>query len=530
MGWNGVKMQWKSVGFEPLEAQADALRVIVPATASPGKQGRAGSSQQPSCRPKWAITSRRGIMSFVSQLLTPIPRRAFDLYAMNLPHGPNYGDDEFVSAWKSERTSEVGAIFRSPDGTFITVAMRRRVDHCFVVVAQGGGIGDYDHAMAKLSADLKVGQPTEPLPSGERRRRGLFDLGDRTPCAAFKLLMNSPTRWAAVNTLTELYLAMPNPDQNFTSDMQTANFDSRLWELYLFACFREQGILVSQDVPSPDFKLTAGEHQGYVEAVTANPVEPRGDGLPEIQHAPPDRPDRLAGDAAARFARTLRSKIQRSYHDKSHVRGLPFAIALADFHGGSTMVWSREALPTYLYGQLAVVKEDGNGRYAASEPIERLRGHSIRAGLFNDAEMRGLSGVIFSNAGTLAKFNRMGLLAGLAVPGVKLQRQGILFDRTLGALEPIVFDLDVASPEYAALWPRGEEWCIELEVFHNPNADHPFPVDLLPGACHWFERGGEVVCETIWKNSILASMTTIIAPEELQSWDALQAAIGGAQG
>lgn len=48
MGWNGVKIQGKSVGFEPLEAQADALRFIMAAGVLPGKLGRAGSQQQPS--------------------------------------------------------------------------------------------------------------------------------------------------------------------------------------------------------------------------------------------------------------------------------------------------------------------------------------------------------------------------------------------------------------------------------------------------------------------------------------------------
>lgn len=46
-------------------------------------------------------------------------------------------------------------------------------------------------------------------------------------------------------------------------------------------------------------------------------------------------------------------------------------------------------------------------------------------------------------------------------------RRGILFDRTPGALEPIDFELEVGSKEYDALWPWGEAWCQELEVFHN---------------------------------------------------------------
>lgn len=457
-------------------------------------------------------------MADADQLLVPLSRRTFDLYAMSLPFGPNYGGAEFITAFKAERCEAVGAVLGTPNGRFLTLTMRRKVDHRLVVTSVVDNIPTLDQAVARLTRDMKIGQPAEPLMPGERRRPKLLGLDQRTPCASFQLLTGSPIRWAAMNTVMELYLAMPNPDANFASDMQTVNFDSRLWELYLFACFREMGLEVSQDVPSPDFKLVVGPLSAYVEAVTANPTEARDGSLPKPKFAPVNKVDRLAGAAAAKFARTLRSKIQRRYHDQPHVRGLPFALALADFHDGSTMVWSREALPTYLYGQLPVVEEGENGRYAISEPIDKLIGHDIKAGLFNDPEMRGLSAIVFSNACTMAKFNRMGVLAGLGVPGVKLRRQGILYDRTPGALEHINFDMDVESEEYQALWPWGEAWCVELEVFHNPGAAHPLPFDLLPGATHWFERDGEVVCETMWMHTVLSSTTTISAPKQLMCW------------
>jgi hypothetical protein len=71
----------------------------------------------------------------------------------------------------------------------------------------------------------------------------------------------------------EIYFGMPNPDDNFVADFQTENFDSCLFELYLFACFREQGATVSQDYDSPDFLIARAGHQCSIEAVTANPKE-----------------------------------------------------------------------------------------------------------------------------------------------------------------------------------------------------------------------------------------------------------------
>jgi hypothetical protein len=173
------------------------------------------------------------------------------------------------------------------------------------------------------------------------------------------------------------------------------------------------------------------------------------------------------------------------------------------------MMWSRESLPSYLYGVQAQVAEGPHGPIAVGQPVTYLRGpNAIPAGLFRDPAMSHLSAVIFSNAATFSKFNRMGFLAGWRPPGLTMIRQGLIFDRTPGALEPKSFSLDVLSEEYGQLWPGGEAWCQELEVYHNPLAAHPIDFDLIPGATHWFEdAGGELICEAYWECSVLSSMT-----------------------
>lgn len=322
----------------------------------------------------------------------------------------------------------------------------------------------------------------------------------------------------AFMAIGECYLALPNPDANFVPDFQTNNFAARLFELYLLACFREQGLVVRQDHASPDFWIEKDGDSCWIEAVTANSEIPRAGGIGEWVHAPEDRFERLTGEPAERFAKTLRSKLQRNYHKTAHVKDQCFALAIADFHASGSMVWSREALPTYLYGFRADIIGEGLHRRAVRTPITNLTGkHTIPAGLFNDPNFAPLSAVIFSNAATLGKFNRMGFLAGWRPQNLRMIRRGILFDRTPGATEPIYFELSIESPEYAALWPWGEAWCQELEVFHNPLATHPIPFELLPGATHWFERDGDIECSTIWKNSVLASTTELRLESELGS-------------
>jgi hypothetical protein len=72
------------------------------------------------------------------------------------------------------------------------------------------------------------------------------------------------------------------------------------------------------------------------------------------------------------------------------------------------------------------------------------------------------------------------------------------------------FHFDILSDEYTTLWPGGEAWCQELEVYHNPLAAHPLAFDLLPGATHWFEQNGEILCSTMWQWSDIASVTMLL--------------------
>ena len=349
------------------------------------------------------------------------------------------------------------------------------------------------------------------MPPGVPRRPALHDLQNRTPSEVFRLLANGSHRPAAW-ILNQIYLALPQPDQNWVSDCQTGNFHTRLWEAQLLASLREQGLLVTQPYESPDFHIeNRREAEAWIEAVTANPpiAYNHVNATPSVP--PSGREELFFGAAALRFAKTIGNKLDRKYDQLPHVRGKPFILALADFQAPASMVWSREALAAYLYGEGAVSIEVGGSLQAVSLPRQYLLGPShFPAGLFSDSRHSELSAVIFSNACSLAKLNRVAVSGGGAPPGLRYTRIGRFFDRTPGALESIKFCLDVTSLEYRQLWPQKyEPWCAEFEVFHNPFARFPVPFDLLPEAMHWFDYDGERVCKSFYAYSILWSQTLI---------------------
>lgn len=446
-----------------------------------------------------------------------IPQAMFDIFALALPRGLGFGDQPPIGAWGDADGQVCGVITQHDDtGVLGLLAMRRRVDSVWSVTAEEQGFVSLDAAKVRLESLLRIGEGPEPLPPNTAPRPALHDLGDRTASDVFNLL-RQPSHHPAAWVLNQLYLALPRPDRNWAGDCQTGNFHTRLWEAQLLAAFREQGLLVSQTVDSPDFHIEnrrGGE--AWVEAVTANPATPYNHVNAPRSPPPEGREALFFGPAAVRFAKTIGSKLQRRYDQLPHVQGKPFMLAVADFHAPGSMLWSREGLIGYLYGEGAEPVVEEGRPLARVVTASHLQGPSaFPAGLFANADHPELSAVIFSSACSVSKLNRVMISAGANAKGLRYTRLGRFFDRRPEALEGIPFCLDVTSAEYRCLWPQGyEPWAAEMEVFHNPFARHPVPRALLPDATHWIDEGGERICQAHYETSVLWSTTYVTDGEK----------------
>ncbi|MEF9896760.1 MAG: hypothetical protein RR736_18890 [Pseudomonas sp.] len=452
----------------------------------------------------------------------------FDLIALSLPRGLEFGDNPPAGAWLSENGISCAALTRNiHSGCFGTITLRRRVDSVWVLLTRSECFAGESEARASISLFLDNPAHPLPLPSGERRRAPLSRMGKRTPSVVFKSLFD-PSRQIGAWVLNQLYLALPSPDKNWVSDCQTENFHTRLWEAHLLAIFREQGLLVTQPEESPDFHIENRlGSEAWVEAVTANPEE-RYEHFGATPVPPPaDQRERFLGTAAERFARTIQSKLDKRYETRRHVEGKPLILALADFHAPSSMLWSRESLISYLYGfSVNSSVHDGTQLISVEEEIALLSGRPN--GLFRLKENAHISALIFTNACTVPKLSRVPISGGAHLEGYQYLRFGEFFDRSPGASRGIPFLLDVASSDYGQLWPQYgyEPWSAEVEVFHNPLAVHPVPNELIPEVTHWREVNGSLECESFFDVSILRSRTLILsANAKVPSLDELLTAI-----
>ena len=97
----------------------------------------------------------------------------------------------------------------------------------------------------------------------------------------------------------------------------------------------------------------------------------------------------------------------------------------------------------------------------------------VPSGFFDLPEAENVSAVLFSNAGTLAKFDRMGVVAGFGAEGYRYQRIGLRYDPDPNAFMGRPFSEEVIAEEYEEYWSQ------EVQVFHNPNAARPLPFEWL---------------------------------------------------
>ncbi|PVW05434.1 hypothetical protein DEA06_06760 [Microbacterium sp. Gd 4-13] len=295
-------------------------------------------------------------------------------------------------------------------------------------------------------------------------------LRDQTSAVAARRLIEIAMRW------------YENQDGTFVEQFQTTAFDARIWELYLWAMLRESGFRVDQPKPAPDFLARGLLGDFYVEATTANP--PPADKVVPLPRSEEAIFDYVHNYLPTRFSGPLDAKLRKRYWERAGAEAIPFVIAVQDFHQDLSMTWSQSALYEYLYG-VRIDEVESNGKVQKVEvPVADLKwgDKKLPSGFFKLPDSEHISAVAFNAAGTLSKFNRMGIAAGFGDSSVTAQHEGTRFSKD-NTGETQRFSQPVTEESE-------EDWIDGLTVFHNPNALHPLPFEGLPGAAHVFEENG----------------------------------------
>ena len=412
----------------------------------------------------------------------------------------NIGEElEFFSTLDERAIGVLVLDLTDHDYGYVTLGRDTKGRYRCIGVATSMSKNDAQHSLFReLKTHHESGEVVFPQEdeSGDRAGVDLF-----TPVVAkeklgptFQLMQSLDHSAPARAMLSEMMRHFADVDGNFVEQFQTTGFDSRLWELYLYAALLEEGLFVEKPTPAPDFMVSLGGQKVFIEAVTVNPSP--NDPIPKPDAAPFVRsPDEIIKlnetKIPIKFGSSLWSKLNRAkpYWEMPSVVGHPLVFAIADFHEKQSMMWTSSALISYLYGVSHDFSRDEQGQLIVSaEKIEmhEYEGKKIPSGFFLQPNAENISAVLFSASGTISKFNRMGMLAGFGRAGQRMMRAGTKHKHDNNAALPEYFFFDIKQGEVRETWAEG------LSLFHNPNAKYPVDRRLFPNIAHHYFDGSHI--------------------------------------
>jgi len=278
----------------------------------------------------------------------PLSEARFDIYAIGARLSPSRLIAEELSYWSDSNEKVLGMVFRDVvDNDYgWTLFARDRVGR-FRCVDVGSSLTDEKYATAMMRdrivtalEDSKIEelgyQADEPNTPVDLLHLPLD--ADRSKLHPFfKILLEDPSRAPSRAVFKEIGPWLAPSDPHFVHEFQFKQFDQRLWELYLWATFRELGFDIIQP-EAPDFLCRAPGIEFTVEATT---VAPSTDGALAAHPEPKtleEMREFLAHYMPMKFGSSLTSKLNKknkageSYWERGETANKPFILAVADFH------------------------------------------------------------------------------------------------------------------------------------------------------------------------------------------------------
>jgi len=312
---------------------------------------------------------------------------------------------------------------------------------------------------------------------------------------SFAWMMNAEAACCVRGMLEDVYRDFDDPDGNFLEQFQTTGFDARFFEIYLFAYFSRSGYGVDRRHSNPDFLVTRGGLTAAVEATTVNPstsgvLKNHGKSIASL--SPGEVREYTRNELAIRFGGPLFSKLGKRYWELPHCRDMPFVLAIEAFHDENSLGASDSALMSYVFGLTTTGSWTDDA--ALDVRTERIENHTlgpkmIPSNFFGQPDAEHISAVVFTNAGTHAKFSRMGYHHGIECVEIDMMRFGFCYSPHPDAMDPTFFSYNLDEPPFVETWGQG------LVVMHNPRCRHSLPREYFVDAAQAYLEEGKIVVE-----------------------------------
>ena len=309
----------------------------------------------------------------------------------------------------------------------------------------------------------------------------------------FDRIRTWPGYYPARTIMEEIFSSFTENDGNFVEQFQTTGFDARIFELYLYSYFLYSGYQIDRIHNRPDFIVEKDGIKVAIEVTTVN--QRMYSGCPSVNFDELDREQIrifFEEELPIKFGSPIFSKLQKQYWKLDHCKGIPLVIAIEAFHDEEALSFSSNALFQLLFGlrQTSYLNSDGK-LIIVDQAIKKHKNGAkeIPSGFFYQPLVENISAIVFTNSGTIAKFNRMGCQEGHYKGDIIFMRLGTCYDENPNASEPKKFKYCVNNYDHVETWGEG------LSVFLNPNALIPLPKNWFVDAQISYIKDGQVISE-----------------------------------
>ncbi|MDD2774805.1 MAG: hypothetical protein PHU06_02500 [Gallionella sp.] len=428
--------------------------------------------------------------------MNPMRRERFESLVgySRLPHAAAMSCE--LEWYASNSETILATILIDYEDEFATIILGRDADmryRCIESLAPFQCIEDARKSMLNKSHEIILsGQKTFPQGDERGKKQDLFSpiQKGKKLNPNFEIVRTCKGYSSAKEIIAEAMHHYTDIDGNFIEQFQTSGFDSRLWELYLFAYLTEERLLVDRTHHAPDFLVSDGQHNVAIEAVTVQASQNSDAEDIDLASLTPEKIQELQKHyMPIKFGSPLYSKLKKQYWKMEHVKGLPLVFAIADFHAKQSMLWTSTALQNYLYGVRHEFHFSDNGQLVVSPfrvEFHEYNGKNIPSGFFFTENAEHISAVMFSSTGTISKFIRMGKLAGFGDSSVSVLYHGTCHKHDDNAALPDQFSFEI-NDTYEETWGEG------ISIFHNPRALYPLSREIFPSvAHHYMQEDGQI--------------------------------------
>ncbi|OCB69009.1 hypothetical protein [Flavobacterium crassostreae] len=307
----------------------------------------------------------------------------------------------------------------------------------------------------------------------------------------FKLLQTAKQLNPAKLLIEEIAIEMEDNDGNFIEQFQTTGFLSRLWEIFLFKFFKENGFSFDTTKNRPDFNVKKNGINFFVEASLSNEIVEEKFTKKYIHNAEINNDlnaqEELIEHYVMRMGSVLYSKLKKRYWELEWVKGKPLVLAITPAHNYLSSFLPDAKIIEYLYG----ISYDSLDK--ENEPVKVVRTETHKLGekeippnFFQLPETENISAVIFTNNSDIHKFNRMGYQSGISKEFIIMERAGFVFEAKLSDY-PAEFSQSIIPGDIK------EDWNEAVCIFHNPKALIPLSRDLIKNVRQtWIDENGDL--------------------------------------